>query len=150
MKIRGFEVVSKYKNSEIAIPRRSTLNAAGYDIEASETFTLEAGEIRLVPTGLKAYMLPDEVLHLHDRSSNPRKKGVVLANSVGVVDADYYNNPDNEGELFAQFKNITEHQVVIEKGERIMQGVFMKYLLADNDDEVAKSARAGGFGSTGQ
>ena len=150
MKTRGFEIVKKYENTGIRLPQRSTQQAAGYDIESAVTTTLEAGQIALVPTGVKAYMLPDEVLHLHDRSSNPRKKGVVLANSVGVVDADYYNNPDNEGELFAQFMNITDHAVTIEKGDRIMQGVFMKYLVADDDEKAEKLTRSGGFGSTGQ
>ena len=74
MKIRGFEVVTKYKNAGINIPKRSTEHSAGYDIEAAETVSFAPGEIKLIPTGLKAYMQSDEVLYMYDRSSNPRKK----------------------------------------------------------------------------
>ena len=95
-------------------------------------------------------MQAGEVLYLFDRSSNPRKKGLVMINSVGVIDGDYYNNPGNEGEIFAQMKNITESEVILEKGERIVQAVFMPFLVADGDEEVVKSTRTGGFGSTGK
>ncbi|WEV60615.1 dUTP diphosphatase [Streptococcaceae bacterium ESL0729] len=148
MKIRGFEVVSAYEDKGVNLPKRSTKHAAGYDIEASDKFVIKASEIGLVPTGLKAYMQDEEVLYLYDRSSNPRKKGIVLINSVGVIDKDYYNNPNNEGEIFVQMKNITDQDVLIEKGERIAQGVFMPYLVADGD--LATGERTGGFGSTGK
>ena len=147
MKTRGFEVVSKYADAGINLPVRSTNHAAGYDIEAAEDVVIHAGQIKLVPTGIKAYMQPGEVLNLYDRSSNPRKKGVVLANSVGIIDADYYGNPDNEGHIFAQLQNISQEAVNIKKGDRIVQGVFTPYLLVD--DDVAGGARTGGFGSTG-
>ncbi|QDK70433.1 dUTP diphosphatase [Lactococcus protaetiae] len=149
MKIRGFEIVSSYENKGINLPKRSTEHSAGYDIEAAETVSLAAGEIKLIPTGLKAYMQTGEVLYMYSRSSNPRKKGLVLINSVGVIDKDYYNNPENEGHMFMQMRNITEHEVVVEKGERIVQGVFMPFLVADGDDDVEKGVRSGGFGSTG-
>ncbi|WP_460648514.1 dUTP diphosphatase [Lactococcus garvieae] len=150
MKTRGFEVVSKYKNENLELPRRATKHAAGYDISVAENITINPGEIKLVSTGLKAYMQAGEVLYLYDRSSNPRKKGLVMINSVGVIDGDYYNNPGNEGEIFAQMQNITESEVVLEKGERIVQAVFMSFLVADGDEEVTKSTRTGGFGSTGK
>ncbi|MCL2112389.1 MAG: dUTP diphosphatase [Streptococcaceae bacterium] len=149
MKIRGFEIVSSYENKGINLPKRSTEHSAGYDIEAAETVSLAAGEIKLIPTGLKAYMQTGEVLYMYSRSSNPRKKGLVLINSVGVIDKDYYNNPENEGHMFMQMRNITEHEVVVEKGERVVQGVFMPFLVADGDDDVEKGVRSGGFGSTG-
>ena len=91
-------------------------------------------------------MQPGEVLFLFDRSSNPRKKGLVLINSVGVIDGDYYNNPSNEGHIFAQMKNITDKAITLPYGERIVQGVFMNHLIVDND--VASGDRTGGFGST--
>ena len=81
----------------------------------------------MVPTGVKAYMQPTEVLYLYDRSSNPRKKGLVLINSVGVIDGDYYGNPGNEGHIFAQMKNITDQEVVLEVGERVVQAVFASF-----------------------
>ena len=74
-----------------------TAHAAGYDLKVAVRTVIDPGEIVLVPTGVKAYMQPTEVLYLYDRSSNPRKKGLVLINSVGVIDGDYYGNPGNEG-----------------------------------------------------
>ncbi|URZ87295.1 dUTP diphosphatase [Floricoccus penangensis] len=148
MKIRGFEVISAFADKIINLPERSTEHSAGYDIEASENTVLKPGEIKLIPTGLKAYMQAGEVLYLFDRSSNPRKKGLVLINSVGVIDGDYYNNPSNEGAIFAQMKNISDEDVLVEKGERVVQGVFMPFLVADGDN--AQGERTGGFGSTGK
>ena len=145
-KIRGFELVSGFTNTNL-LPQRETAHAAGYDLKVAETVTIAPGEIMLVPTGVKAYMQTGEVLYLYDRSSNPRKKGLVLINSVGVIDGDYYNNPNNEGHIFAQMQNISSKPVVLEAGERIVQGVFMPFLLADGDE--ASGQRTGGFGSTG-
>jgi dUTP pyrophosphatase len=148
MKIRGFEIISTYEDKGINLPVRATAHAAGYDLEAAEDITIEPGQIKLVPTGLKAYMQDGEVLYLYDRSSNPKKVGVVLINSVGVIDGDYYNNENNEGHIFAQFKNMTSAPVEIKKGQRIVQAVFMPYLVVDGDE--ASGTRTGGFGSTGK
>lgn len=147
-KKRGFELVSKYAGEDYLLPRRETAHAAGYDLKAAETVTIQPGEIKLIPTGLKAYMQEDEVLFLYDRSSNPIKQGLVLMNSVGVIDSDYYNNPSNEGLMYGQFSNITKEPITVTAGTRIMQGVFSKYLVVDND--VAGGERTGGFGSTGK
>ena len=100
----------------------------------------------LVKTGLKAYMQDDEVLMLYNRSSNPKKKGLILANSVGVVDKDYYGNLDNDGHIMFAFYNIKDEDIKIKKGEAIGQGVFQKYLVVD--DDIAEGTRVGGFGST--
>lgn len=143
---RGFELVSTETNQDL-LPKRETAHAAGYDLKANQDITIESGAIELVPTGVKAYMQTDEVLYLYDRSSNPRKRGLVLINSVGVIDHDYYNNSSNEGIIMAQFKNITNEPVTIKTGDRIVQAVFAKYLTVDNDD--AQGERTGGFGSTG-
>ena len=85
---------------------------------------------------------------LVNRSSSPKKKGIVLANGIGIVDKDYYNNENNEGEIFFQFINITDEDVLIKKGDRIGQALFQKYYLSDNDE--ATGDRTGGFGSTGK
>lgn len=146
MRLRGFELVTAYGGKDL-LPKRETAHAAGYDLRAAETVVLEAGEIKLIPTGVKAYMQAGEVLYLYDRSSNPRKKGLVLINSVGVIDGDYYGNPANEGHIFAQMKNITTNPVTVEAGERIVQAVFAPFLIADGDQ--ASGQRTGGFGSTG-
>ncbi|HEK9984852.1 TPA: dUTP diphosphatase [Streptococcus equi subsp. zooepidemicus] len=145
-RIRGFELVSGFTDTEL-LPKRETAHAAGYDLSVAEETSIAPGEIVLVPTGVKAYMQDGEVLYLYDRSSNPRKKGLVLINSVGVIDGDYYNNPANEGHIFAQMKNITDQTITLSAGERIVQGVFMPFLIADGDQ--ASGERTGGFGSTG-
>ncbi|TWT11180.1 dUTP diphosphatase [Streptococcus sp. sy004] len=145
-KIRGFELVSSFTNIEL-LPKRETAQAAGYDLKVAKEMVILPGEIQLVPTGVKAYMQSNEVLYLYDRSSNPRKKGLVLINSVGVIDGDYYNNPANEGHIFAQMKNISDQPVELIEGERLVQAVFAPFLLADSD--VATGVRTGGFGSTG-
>lgn len=102
----------------------------------------------LVPTGIKAYMPTDEFLQLANRSSNPLKRFLLLANGVGVIDADYYNNPDNEGHIMFQFVNFGVTDVTIKKGERIGQGIFLPFLKADQDETM--STRTGGFGSSNQ
>lgn len=145
-KVRGFELVSQFTNDDL-LPKRETAQAAGYDLKVAEETIIKPGEIKLVPTGIKAYMQASEVLYLYDRSSNPRKKGLVLINSVGVIDGDYYGNPANEGHIFAQMQNITDQPVTLEVGERIVQAVFAPFLLADGDE--ATGLRTGGFGSTG-
>ena len=150
MKKRGFEVITEYTNKSINIPYRKTKYSAGYDIEAAEDVVIPSfnneKKPTLVKTGLKAYMEDDEVLYLYNRSSNPKKKGLILANSVGVVDKDYYNNTDNEGHIMFAFYNVGNNDVTIKKGEAIGQAVFSKYLVTD--DDMADGERTGGFGST--
>ena len=149
-KKRGFEIAKGFENAEINLPKRSTKNSAGYDIEAAEDTVIpsfkKGQKPTLVKTGLKAYMQENEVLILANRSSNPGKKGLILANSIGVVDSDYYENPDNDGHIMFAFYNIKEDDIEIKKGERIGQGIFQKFLVADDDN--AGGTRAGGFGST--
>ena len=149
-KNRGFEIAKGFENAEINIPIRKTKYSAGYDIEAAEDTIIPSFKKgmnpTLVKTGLKAYMQDDEMLLLYNRSSNPKKKGLILANSVGVVDKDYYGNQDNDGHIMFAFYNIKEEDITIKKGEAIGQGIFQKYLIADND--VAEGERTGGFGST--
>lgn len=132
----------KKLTNEAILPERATKGSAGYDISASESVTIQPGEIKLVATGLAVQMEQDDVMLLMDRSSNPRKRGIVLSNSVGVIDHDYFPN-----EFMGMFTNITDKPVTIEAGQRIMQAVFVKYGLGDDDN--AKGQRTGGFGSTG-
>lgn len=147
-KVRGFEVCKGYEDKDINLPVRKTKYSAGYDIEcAIDTIVPAKNEIpTFIPTGIKAYMEEDEVLYLYNRSSNPKKKGLVLANSVGVIDKDYYGNPDNDGHIMFAFYNVKDEDITIKKGEAIGQGVFMKYLITDDDN--ASGSRKGGFGST--
>lgn len=149
-KIRGFEIAKGFENSNINLPIRKTKYSAGYDIEAAEDVIIPSFKKgmnpTLVKTGLKAYMQDDEMLLLYNRSSNPKKKGLILANSVGVVDKDYYGNPDNDGHIMFAFYNIKEEDVEIKKGEAIGQAIFQKFFVTD--DDVAQGERTGGFGST--
>lgn len=157
MRLRGFEVCIGFNDKEINIPGRSTAHSAGYDFECAEAVTIPsvfklalggADNIKptLVKTGIKAYMCEDEALFIYNRSGNPFKKGLVMANSVGVVDSDYYSNPDNDGHIMFAFYNFFPYDVELKKGERIGQGVFKKFLKADGDS--AEAVRKGGFGST--
>lgn len=146
--MRGFEIAKGFEDCGINLPVRKTKFSAGYDFEAAEDVVIPAHQENptLIKTGIKAYMMDDEVLYLYNRSSNPKKKGLVLANSVGVIDKDYYGNPDNDGHIMFAFYNVKDEDVTIKKGEAIGQGVFQKYLIADNDE--ADGERTGGFGST--
>jgi len=150
MRKRGFEIIEEYKNKGINLPIRKTKYSAGYDVEAAEDITIPSFKKgmnpTLVKTGIKAYMADDEVLMLYNRSSNPKKKGLILSNSVGVIDKDYYGNPDNDGHIMFAFYNIKEEDVEIKKGDAIGQAVFQKYLVTD--DDAATGERLGGFGST--
>lgn len=162
MRKRGFEVVSKFKNKDINLPVRKTNASAGYDFEAAESlivpsiwkvlaekvFIGEATGLKatLIPTGIKSYMLDDEYLQLSIRSGTALKTGLILANGVGVVDSDYYNNPDNEGHIMFPVHNLGFRDKLIKKGERIGQGLFLKYLKVD--DDISDGTRTGGFGST--
>ena len=147
---RGFAVVSSYEGLGITLPQRKTAASAGYDLEAAERAVIEPQQMAMVPTGLKAYMQPDEMLTIHIRSSLAVKRGLVLMNSVGIVDADYYNNEDNEGHIYIALWNRGQEPVVIERGERIAQGIFQKYLTVTEDAAGTGSVRKGGFGSTGR
>lgn len=144
--MRIFEKVERIEKVEL--PKRSTSSSAGYDFINPEQVEIEPNEIVYVKTGVKAKFPQNEFLALVNRSSNPKKKGLILANSIGIVDSDYYNNPDNEGEIAFAFMNITSDTVVIEAGEKLGQGIFMKYEKAVDDS--AEGIREGGFGSTGR
>ena len=144
--MRKFEYVTRV-TPNLDLPKRATKNSAGYDFVNIEKVTLQPLEIKLVKTGVKVKLLEDEFLMLCNRSSNPIKKGLILANSVGIVDSDYYNNAENEGEIGFMFMNIKQTPVTIEVGEKLGQGIFMKYAKVDNDNVTDK--RISGWGSTG-
>lgn len=147
---RGFEVAKGFENCNINLPQRKTKCSAGYDFEAAEDTIIpsfkKGAKPTLVKTGIKAYMGEEEVLILANRSSNPGKKGLIMANSIGVIDSDYYGNPDNDGHIMFSFYNIKEEDIQIKKGEAIGQGIFQKFLTIDDDNATAE--RTGGFGST--
>ena len=172
---RGFEIAKGFEDKNINLPKRSTKNSAGYDFEVEQDTTIKslpqtlAKQIfkfligkeewdkelvikslkpSLVSTGVKSYMMDDEVLYLYNRSSNPLKKLLILANGVGVIDSDYYENKDNDGHIMFQFINLLPFDITLKKGEKIGQGVFSKFLKTDSDN--ANGSRVGGFGSTNE
>lgn len=170
-----FEKVSKYEDTAI-LPTRKTIQSAGYDfyaaedvvippyteilkrcgdIKATEPLTMDAvaaltkrcgAKVSLVPTGVKCKIPDGYYLQLSVRSSLPLKHWLVLGNSVGIIDADYYNNPDNEGHIYFQLINLFNAPILIKKGDCFGQGILMKYHTTE-DDHV-ENVRMGGFGST--
>ena len=146
---RGFEIVAGYTSKNILLPTRKTAQSAGYDISAAADMILAQGRVTLVPTGLKAYMQSDEYLGIHMRSSLALSYGLTLINNVGIIDADYYGNDDNDGHIMLPVMNLGQQDFPLKAGMRIAQGIFYKYLITDDDTENAHVRRMGGFGSTG-
>ena len=149
--IRGFQIVNnefrKYPEVEIQLPKRGDSRSAGYDFYAPCDIKIKPGEKVLVFSDVKAYMQEDEVLLLYVRSSLGIKHGIVLSNGTGVIDSSYYNNPSNDGNIGIALHNTSYKTVVIKQGERIIQGVFTKYLTTDNDETIHEE-RVGGIGSS--
>ncbi|MEE0769678.1 MAG: dUTP diphosphatase [Clostridia bacterium] len=149
-KVRGFEIAKGFEDKNINLPERKTKYSAAYDLEAAEDTVIPAFRMGMKPTliktGLKAYMMPDEVLIIVPRSSGPKKQGILFPHSMGVIDKDYYGNEDNDGHIFVQCINIKDEDVIIKKGEAVAQAIFQKYLMIDGDN--AEGIRKGGFGST--
>lgn len=140
-KIRGFEKVDI--NIDSVLPKRQTSSSAGYDFYVVEDITIPPLGYVLLPTNTKAYMQNDEVLMLYARSSLAIKRGVVLKNMTGIIDSDFYPN-----EIKIALANTTNELITLNKGERVAQGIFVKYLVSDNGNSDTK--RDGGFGSTGK
>ena len=148
-KVRGFEIARGWEDKDIHIPVRKTKGAAAYDVEAAMDIVIPSYKPgikpTLIPTGLKAYCQEDEWYMLANRSSGP-KKGFVMANSIGIIDSDYYENESNDGHFYFQYYNFSDHDLEVKKGDIIGQVIFQKFLIADNDN--ATGIRTGGFGST--
>ena len=152
--MRKFEKISKSEflkdvpdanYDDIILPKRSTLNSAGYDFYSVISFTLSPGERRVIPTGIKASMNSNEFLSIYIRSSLGFKWNIRMCNQVGI-DADYYNNSENEGHIFVCLMNEGDKVLEIKKGDRIVQGIFMPFLITDDDKTT--DIRMGGIGST--
>lgn len=126
---------------EYKLPSRKTFYSAGYDFCALSDFIIKPGMIKKIPTGVKASMGKDEALFLFVRSSQGFIYNIRLCNQVGVIDMDYYNNLGNEGHIWLALQNEGKDNYVVNKGDRIAQGIFMNYLLTDDDDLAIKSER---------
>lgn len=133
--------------SSYNIPRRHTKNSAGYDFEAIETYTIKPMDIIKVPTGIKVQMNNDEMLMIVVRSSMGFKYNLRMCNQVGIIESDYYDNESNEGHMWIALQNEGKETIVIEKGDRFAQGIFVKFLKVDNEEEI-EDKRKGGLGST--
>ena len=132
-----------YRN--IALPRRATAHSAGYDFFAPDDIVLQAGETTTVATGIRAYMPEDWCLLIFPRSGLGFKYRLKLNNTVGVIDSDYFG-AENEGHVFVRMTNESDKTLFIAKGTAFAQGVFLHYLLTEDDDTTEK--RNGGLGST--
>ena len=156
-----FKKASGFEDQDIKLPVRKTTGSAGYDFYSNETITIPCilsilsdviphlvyGDFSgikptMVSTGVTADFPSDTILLIYNRSSNPIKRGLVLANGTRVIDSDY-----SPKEIMGMFYNFSDHDYTIHKGDRIMQGVFQNFLLVDDDHAMGK--RNGGFGSTG-
>lgn len=162
-KIRDFEKVdfsyfqAKYMGhfpkqvyADIVKPKRGTARSAGYDFFAPFGFILYPGEDITIPTGIKAYMLADEFLDIRPRSGQGFKY-LRIANTVPLIDSDYYENIETGGHIMIKVRNENHDPrcfIEVKKGQGFCQGIFKKYLLADGDDFTGNE-RIGGFGSTG-
>lgn len=147
MRTRGFEAVREDMRKtvgEVKLPTRSTEKAMAYDFYSNKSYTIKPNEIAKIWTDVKAYMQDDECLILNVRSSMGGK--FMLANTQGWIDSDYYENEDNDGNIGIFLKNISDKTLNIVKGDRITQGAFFNFLVADNGNSNNK--RIGGFGST--
>ena len=171
-----FEKVTRMADVDFEMPKRKTSCSAGYDMVVAEdivippmydllerisdnyeydTYTLDVmakmtkatgAKPTLVSTGVKCKMDEDMYLELSVRSSCPLKHWLILANSVGIIDADYYNNSDNEGEIFFQFINLSPFPILLKKGDAIGQGILKPYIKTE--DDIASGVRESGFAST--
>ena len=140
-----FERVSKYPDA--VLPARATTGSAGYDFTVAEDTFCPYNQVTYVPTGIKMQIDDGYELRLSIRSSSPKKYNVMLANGIGVIDSDYYNNPDNEGHMWIKFYNPTDEDYTITIGDKIAQGIFTKFLTCGDNP---KEERNGGLGSTGK
>ena len=145
---RGFEVVkvdARKTTGKVTLPTRGTSRAMAYDFYANADYSVESNGIAKVWTDVKAYMEDNECLILNVRSSMGGK--FMLANTAGWIDADYYENESNDGNIGVFLKNISDERLEIKKGDRVAQGAFFNFLVADNGNTDIE--RTGGFGSTG-
>lgn len=139
------EVSPSEAYDNVILPKRATTGSAGYDFVSPFGFTLNKGESIVIPTGIRCKIDESWFLQIVPRSGLGFKFHVTMANTVGIIDSDYYDS-DNEGHIMV--KLIADEPFEIKTGDRFAQGIFMEYGIAVNDDATAK--RNGGFGSSGK
>ena len=131
---------------EVILPKRSTKYSAGYDFYSIMDITLNPGERKVIPTGIKCIMNDNEYLAIYIRSSLGFKYNVRMCNQVGIIDKDYYSNKKNDGHIMIALQNEGDKVLEIKKGDRLVQGIFTPYFIID--DDMANGDRIGGIGST--
>ena len=134
-----YEMKREWDRDPIAAPELTMVQMAKLTKSADARPTL-------VSTGMKIKLADDEYLEIAARSSTPYKHWLIVANAEGIIDADYYNNPDNEGEIFFQLVNLSPIPIIIQKGDYIGQGIIKKYIKTE--DDMAEAERVGGLGSS--
>ena len=150
--MRKFEVVNdiyRKTNGEIILPERADNRSAAYDLRTPIDFSLKPGFTIVIPTDIKVQMEDDEVMSIFVRSSIGIKKHITLCNGTGVIDASFYQNPDNDGNICIALKNDGNEEQYFKAGDRICQCLFVKYLTTDNDNPMSNE-RKGGVGSSGR
>jgi dUTP pyrophosphatase len=134
-------------DAAVPLPKYETAGAAGFDLASNADMVVAPGQVTLVPTGLVIGVPPGHVLGIFARSSTPLKRGLMVANGVGLVDSDYCGPHD---EIKIEVFNFTGTPVQIRRGDRLAQGVILPFVRAEWQEQAAPSAPTrGGFGSTG-
>ena len=133
--------------NEYKLPVRKTKASADYDFFSIEDFSIEPGEIKRIPTGIKSIFPDNEVLLLFVRVIVGYKWNVRMCNQVGLVDSDFYNNVDNDGHIWFALQNEGNATFKVHKGDSFGQGIFIKYFTVDKKKKI-NNIRKGGFGST--
>ena len=131
----------------LRLPRRATSGSAGYDFYLPIDMTLCPGDTLLIPTGIKVELDKSKVLEIYPRSSLGFKYRMRICNTVGIIDADYYNNENNEGHIMIKVENCGDTTIELAAGSAFAQGIIKEYFLVD-DDEPREKVRVGGIGST--
>lgn len=165
-KVRGFEPVKDEKKEykervtihgktievapDVQLPTRSDTRSAGYDFYCPIDIQVLPAQKLIIWSNVKAYMQDDEVLEMYPRSSMGIKQGLMLSNTVGIIDSSYYENESNDGNIGLAVLNTSGRAIDIKRGERIVQGIFKKYLASDNGNPEETVKRKGGMGSSGK
>lgn len=147
---RGFEVVSdnfRKTTGDIRLPERATEHSIAYDFFSPVDIVIMPMQPTMLWSDIKAYFNTDEALIINVRSSMG-KQPIMIANTQGWIESDYYSNKDNDGNIGFRFLNLGDKPYYIHAGDKIGQGMFINYLVADNGNTDVK--RTGGFGSTGK
>ncbi len=134
----------------LQLPERASVLSAGYDFVLPFDVRIPSGGQVVIPTFVRVKLESNRALFIYPRSSCAIKKGIILSNTVGIIDADYFGNPDNSGHIFIALKNTSSMDFFLGAGARFAQGIIQEFFLVDGDDFSKGKKRLGGIGSTGE